>query len=915
MLHIHGEWNGMAGHSLEPMFNPRGVAVFGASERPGAVGTMVLANLRAAGFAGAIVPVNPKHPMVQGLACVPDLSHLDQPLDLAVIATPASAVPDILHQCGMAGLKAAVILSAGFGEGGETDRSTGKRLMQESLEIAQRFGLRLMGPNCLGLMRPSIGLNATFSHNQALPGKLALVSQSGALVTAVLDWAQSRGVGFSAIASTGDAADLDFGDLLDYLALDPQTTGILLYIEGIKDARHFLSGLRAAARMKPVIVLKSARHAAGSKAAATHTGALIGNDDAFDAALTRAGVVRVERITQWFSAAQILASGLKLRGDQLLILTNGGGPGVMATDRAADLQVPLADLSPETLAALDQVLPPTWSHGNPMDIIGDATAERYAAALRLALADARVDMVIVMLTPQAMTDPTACANAVIEVVRGQARPAKPVLACWMGEVLVSEARALFDAANIPQFRSPETAVEALSYLIAYRRNQQALLQTPGPLTLDAPADVAGARMILAAARKAGRNVLTTRESKAILSAFHIPTTATILARDADEAMLAAETLGFPIALKISAPSLTHKTDVGGVRLNVRSVQTTRQQAQDMLDSVRAKHPEAEIEGITIERMAEVGHARELLLGVTRDPVFGPIIAFGSGGVAVEVMRDRALALPPLNGLLIDRLIDQTRAARMLGAFRGAPAVDLEALNRILMRVSELVCELPEVAAIDINPLLAGEQAVVAVDARIELTPHMPLLEPYAHLAIHPYPAQCAQDILLSDGRRIHVRPIRPEDADIEQRFVRGLSEQTRYLRFMRMLNELTPDMLVRFTQIDYDREMAFIALYQPPAGQGDAAEIEVGVTRYSLEPDGESAEFALVVADDWHSNGVGSQLLEILIEYARQRGVRVLFGEVLLQNTPMRQLAQRMGFTEQVLASDQDMVRISRNLS
>ncbi len=709
----------------------------------------------------------------------------------------------------------------------------GKRLMRESLEIAQRFGMRLMGPNCLGLMRPGIGLNATFSHNQALPGTLALVSQSGALVTAVLDWAQSRGIGFSAIASTGDAADLDFGDLLDYLALDSQTTGILLYIEGIKDARHFLSGLRAAARMKPVIVLKSARHAAGSRAAATHTGALIGSDDVFDAALTRAGVVRVERITQWFSAAQILASGLKLHGDRLLILTNGGGPGVMATDRAADLNVPLANLSPETLHALNQVLPATWSQSNPVDIIGDATAERYATSLRIALTDPGVDMVIVMLTPQAMTDPTACATAIIDVVQAQDAPRKPVLTCWMGEALVTTARDQFDAAGVPQFRSPETAVEALSYLIAYRRNQQVLLQTPGPLTEEIPSDVDGARMILAAARKVGRKVLTTRESKAILNAFHIPTTPTILARDADEAMLAAETLGFPVALKISAPTLTHKTDVGGVRLNVRSVQTTRQQVQEMLDTVRAKHPEAEIEGVTVERMAEVGHARELLLGVTRDPVFGPIIAFGSGGVAVEVMRDRALALPPLNGLLIDRLIAQTRAAQLLGEFRGAPAVDKRQLEQILMRVSELVCELPEIAAIDINPLLAGELAVVAVDARIELTERMPILEPYAHLAIHPYPAQFTRQIVLSDGRSIRVRPIRPEDADIEQRFVRGLSEQTRYLRFMRMLNELTPEMLVRFTQIDYDREMAFTALYTPAEGE----EIEVGVTRYSLEPD------------------------------------------------------------------------------
>lgn len=900
----------MAGHILEPMFNPRGVAVFGASEREGAVGTMVLSNLVEAGFKGAIIPVNPKYTQVQGLPCLPDLQHLDQPVDLVVIATPSATVPGILRQCGMAGVKSAVILSAGFGEGGEEDRSEGKRLMRESLELAQQFGMRLMGPNCLGVMRPGIGLNATFSHNQALPGNLALVSQSGALVTAVLDWAQSRGVGFSAIASIGDVADLDFGDLLDFLALDPKTNGILLYIEGIKNARHFLSGLRAAARMKPVIVLKSARHAAGSKAAATHTGALIGADDVFDAALTRAGVVRVERITQWFSAAQILDSGQTLLGDQLLIMTNGGGPGVMATDRAADLNVPLAKLSDATIAALDAELPATWSHANPMDIIGDATAERYDAALRHALVDPGVDMVIVMLTPQAMTDPTACAKAVIDVVKSQQEPKKPVLACWMGEELVSEARRLFDEANIPQFRSPETAVEALSYLMSYRRNQQLLMQIPGPAVSEQAPDIAGARMILAAARSAGRKVLTTRESKAILNAFHIPTTQTILARDADEAMLAAESLGFPLALKISAPTLTHKTDVGGVRLNVRSVQTARQQAQEMLDRIRAQHPEAEIEGITVERMAEVGHARELLLGVTRDPVFGPVIAFGMGGVAVEVMNDRALALPPLNALLIDRLIAQTHAARMLGPFRDAPAIDRNALDQILMRVSELVCELPEVASIDINPLLAGDLAVIAVDARIELTERMPIQDPYAHLAIYPYPASSQKDIVLENGQVIKVRPIRPEDAEIEQRFVRGLSEETRYFRFMRMLNELTPEMLVRFTQIDYDREMALIALFTPAGGE----EVEVGVTRYSLEPDGESAEFALVVADEWQGRGVGSHLLEMLIDYARQRGVRQLFGEVLLKNEPMRQLAARMGFSEQVLASDEDTVRISRRL-
>jgi len=895
----------MGAHVLEPIFNPRGVAVFGASERAGAVGTMVLANLIAAGYKGTIYPVNPKHDQVQGIACHPNLEHLADPVDLALIATPASTVPAILRQCGQAGLRGAVILSAGFGESG-TD---GKRLQRECLEIAQRYGLRLIGPNCLGIMRPGIGLNATFSHNQALPGNLALVSQSGALVTAVLDWAQSAGIGFSAIASTGDAADLDFGDLLDYLALDPNTHGILLYIEGIRDARHFLSGLRAAARLKPVIVLKSARHATGSRAAATHTGALIGGDDVFDAALMRAGVVRVDRITQWFSAAQTLARGLEPRGDRLLILTNGGGPGVMATDRAADLNLPLAELSDKTLKTLNEILPAQWSHGNPVDILGDAEPERYGKALAACMTDPGVDMLVVMLTPQAMTDPTGCAKAVIEACAKQTKPRKPVLVCWMGDGLVQEARDLFDEAGVPQFRSPETSVEALAYLIAHRRNQALLMQTPAPLQDAAPPDIDGARLIIAAARKEGRHILTTRESRALLRAFRIPTTPIVLAKDPNEVMLAAENLGFPVALKISSVDLSHKTDVGGVRLNVRSAQSAHQQAQEMFDAIRAQNPDANIEGITVERMAEVGHARELLIGVSSDPVFGPVIAFGMGGTAVEIIQDRALALPPLNELLIQRLIDSTHAGKMLGNFRDAPPIRMDELEQVLLRVSEMVCELPEISGLDINPLLAGEGGVVAVDARITLSDRPHRFEPYAHMAIHPYPGHFRRDVTLSDGRRITLRPIRPEDADIEQAFVRGLSEESSYLRFMRVLDELTPEMLVRFTQIDYDREMAFIALNDV----GGVCE-EVGVARYTLEPDGETAEFALVVADDWHGVGVGTTLLEILVEYARQRGVRELIGEVLKRNRNMRQLGARLGFEERVLESDEDIVRISQRL-
>ncbi|MEW5837774.1 MAG: bifunctional acetate--CoA ligase family protein/GNAT family N-acetyltransferase [Pseudomonadota bacterium] len=908
----------MGVHALEPVFNPRGIALFGASERTGALGTTVLANLLAAGFKGEVAPINPKYAEVQGLRCWTDMAQIEsslaRKLDLAVIATPASGVPGILRQCGEAGLKGAVILSAGFAEAG----SAGQALQREIVEIAQHFSMRLIGPNCLGLMRPRIGMNATFSHNQAASGQLALVSQSGALVTAVLDWAQAHGVGFSAIVSTGDAADVEFGDVLDYLALDAQTKGILLYVEGVHDARGFLSGLRAAARIKPVIVLKSARHAEGSRAAATHTGALIGADDVFDAALERAGVVRVERITQWFSAAQTLAqlggqglgSGMNLREGRLLILTNGGGPGVMATDRAADLSMPLAELSAATLQALDAFLPKHWSHANPVDILGDADEGRYAEAVRLCLADSGVDTMVVLLTPQAMTNPLACAEAVIQQAQNQGSGRrKPVLVCWMGESLVSEARARFDAAGIPQFRSPESAIEALAYLLDYRRNQSLLMQAPSPLSEDTPADIEGARLIMQQARSSGRKVLSLRESKAILSAFRIPNHPSVLARDANEAMIVAESLGYPLALKISAVGLTHKTDVGGVRLNVQSAQSVRHQVQDMLDRVRAAHPDVEVEGVTLERMAEVGHVRELLVGVQRDPVFGPVIAFGMGGVAVEVLHDRALALPPLNPLLAQRLMQRTRAAQMLGAFRGAPPVSNDSLQQILLRISEMVCELPEIAGLDINPLMAGEHGVLAVDARIELADMHPGQARYAHMAIHPYPAHLASQVVLADGREIVLRPIRPEDAEMEQAFVHSLSEESRYLRFMRALDELTPEMLMRFTQIDYDREMAFVAI----SGTGAQA-VEIGVARYSLQPDGSSAEFAVVVSDAWQGAGLGSLLLEAVMDAARQRGVRLLMGEVLPQNRGMLKLAERMGFERLPKGVDDDVVHVARKL-
>lgn len=896
------ETEGMGPHYLNKLFRPNSLAVFGASERENAVGTRVFANLLAAGFRGEIYPVNPKHKRVQGRRCFASLDQVDAPVDLAVIATPAATVPGIIRDCGEHGIRAAVILTAGFAEMGRK----GERLQQELTETARRYDMRIVGPNCLGVMRPDIGLNATFSRNNARPGNLALVSQSGALCTAILDWAEARGVGFSSVISLGDAADLDFGDLLDYLAMDGRTRSILLYVEGIRKARRFMSGLRVAARLKPVIAVKAGRHEAGSRAAASHTGALVGADDVFDAALERAGAVRAHSVSEFFAAAEILARDLQTHGNRLGIVTNGGGPGVIATDRAIEVGLAIEPPSDASIAALDKVLPEHWSHGNPVDVLGDAPPERYRAAVATLLADPACDGVLAMLTPQAMTDPDGVAQAVIEAAAGSDRP---VLACWMGDGQVEAARERFSHAGIPAFSTPEAAVEAFGYLAAYARNQELLLQVPGPLAERADEHRAAARMIIEAALADGRQVLTLTESKAVLSAFHIPVTRAVAAASANEALIAAETVGYPVAMKIDSPDLTHKSDVDGVRLNLGDAQTVRTAYVELVETARRRAPQARIRGVTIERMVRNRNARELMIGVVRDPVFGPAISFGLGGTAVEILHDRAVALPPLNARIVETMIGQTRAAGLLGSFRQLPPVRLKALEDTLLKVSDLVCELPEVQELDINPLMADEAGVVAADARIVIAPPGSSLDRYGHMAIHPYPHDLVQDWQLPDGTRIIIRPIRPEDAEIERDFVRNLSDESRYFRFMQALHELTPKMLVRFTQIDYDEEMAFIAVTEI-----DGRERELGVARYSTNPDRESCEFALVVDDRWHHKGIGSQLMKSLMQAARARGLGRMEGEVLAGNRPMLELAGFLGFSQRPSAEDAEIIEVWREL-
>ena len=892
----------MGAHYLSRLFSPRSIAVIGASERQNSVGMRVFANLIEAGFEGQLYPVNPKHDTVQGKPCHPSVSAIGHPVDLAVIATPAETVPDIIHECGEYGVAAAIILSAGFAESGPK----GERLQNNVLESARHHGLRLVGPNCLGIMRPSVGMNATFSKNDALPGNLALVSQSGALCTAILDWAESRQIGFSAVASLGDAADVDFGEVLDYLALDPKTHSILLYVEGIRHARRFMSGLRAAARMKPVVVIKSGRHAEGSRAAMSHTGALVGGDDVFDAALERAGVVRATTVTQLFSAAQMLASGSRIRKNRLAIITNGGGPGVMATDRAVEMDVKMAELGPATMKRLDGFLPDHWSHGNPVDILGDAGPERYRDAVDACMRDDNVDGVLVMLTPQAMTDPLSAAEGVMAGVNAHK---KPVLTCWMGEKQVEGARELFASKRIPHYPAPESAVEAFAYLATYHRNQELLVQVPESLGTQKAPDVEGARLIIERVMAEGRRTLSLLESKAILRAFQIPVAQAVMARTPQEALVAAESLGFPVAMKISAPTLTHKSDIGGVRLNIANAQAVRSVFNEMMESAKAAAPNAAIEGITVEPMVNSRAGRELMLGVIRDPVFGPVISFGAGGTAVEIHRDRAVELPPLNAYLAQRLIKRTRISKLLGPFRNLPAVDFEALERALLRISEMVCELPEIREMDINPLIADENGTIAVDARIGVDYPPTTADRYAHMAIHPYPVHLTEDLQLPDGTNIRIRPIRPEDAEIEQSFVRNLSEQAKYMRFMQALQELTPEMLVRFTQIDYDREMAFIAVTQD-----EGEETEIGVARYTIQPDGDSCEFAIVVADAWHHKGIGSHLMDALMRAARAKGVQIMEGEVLAQNRVMLNMVERLGFQARKSHYDDDVISVRRRL-
>jgi len=886
---------------LGSLFAPDSIAVIGASDSENSVGGRVFANLAADGFSGRIVPINPKYDSVGGTPCFASIGAVEPLVDLAVVATPANTVAGILRDCAEAGVMDVIVLSAGFGETGEEGRAREAELA----EVARSTGLRFLGPNCVGLVRPSIGMNATFLRARTPKGHLALISQSGALCSAIADWAEPHHLGFSALVSLGNSVEIDFGDVLSFLATDAETHAILLYVEGIHNARPFISALRLAARTKPVIVLKAGRHHLSGEAAHTHTGALIGSDDVFDAAIERAGAVRTETFGQLFAAAEILSAGTRARGNRLGIITNGGGAGVLAADRAGDLGLTLAEPSEETKEALDRILPAYWSRRNPLDILGDARPGTYEAAVRACLKDRAFDGVLVMLTPQAMTEATDAAEAVITAAAES--PRRPILASWMGETSVGEARRRLSAQGIPDFTTPERAVEAFSYLARHELNCRMALEVPGPLSELEPPDLTGARLIVETALAEGRAMLSDVESKALLHAFGIAVNATLEADSAARALVAAEMLGLPVALKIDSPDISHKSDIGGVRTGVMTAADVKIAYREIVEAVRAARPDAEIRGVTVEAMARAEDARELVIGMSSDPVFGPSILFGAGGTMVEILGDSAVSLPPLNAVLANRLINRTRVSNLLEAFRDRPAVDRDEIIQVLLRVSDMICELPEIRELDINPLFAGEGGAIAVDARIRIARPPARQGRYDHMAICPYPRHLVTETVLADGTRLTIRPIRPEDAESEARFVRELSPEARKYRFMHAIRELSPAMLAQFTQIDYSHEMALLALVGPK-GQAE----QIGVARYVINPDGESCEFAIVVSDQRQHQGIGTRLMKALLDAARDHELKKMEGAVLSENRSMLALMEDLGFTRHPVPGEPDVTHVER---
>ena len=884
----------MSVRNLDAIFRPRSIALIGATDRPGSAGLVTLQNLLHGGFQGPIFPVNPKHKTVAGIAAYPDVKSLPLAPDLAVICTPPQIVPQLIAELGARGTKGVVVITAGFAELGNED---GRLLQQAMLDAARPHLLRIVGPNCLGVLSTPVGLNASFAPGNAQKGGIAFIAQSGAMVTTVLDWANARSIGFSRLVSLGDMADVDFGDMLDYLASDPATSAVLLYIEAVTNPRKFLSAARAAARLKPVIAIKAGRHQAAAKAATSHTGAMAGSDEVYSAAFRRAGILRVGDLDELFDAVATLARAPRFSRDDLTILTNGGGPGVLATDVLIDCGGRLTELSAQTRAKLDAVLPPIWSHSNPIDIIGDAPAERYADALAILLEAPETNAVLVINCPTAIASSVEAAQAVSRVASAKHGP---VLTNWLGSQSADRARTLFDEAGLATYQTPTAAIRGFMHLVRYRKGQQVIAEVPSSVASEFAPDEGRAHPIVARALDRGESWLNAADTFRLLECYGIAAPRAGLAANAVEAARLAQEFGVPVALKIASPDITHKSDVGGVALDLKDGDEVRNAAAKMLARIATTVPEARLSGFMVQEMIRRSGAYELIAGMTVDRQFGPVILFGHGGTAAQIIADRALALAPLNLRLAHELITHTRIYQQLRGYRDSPRAAIEEIALTLVKLSQLICDLDEVVEIDLNPLLADAERVFVVDARIRVERQTVMHG--GRLAIRPYPKELERREHLSSIGNLKLRPIRPEDAPLLAQLIADLKPEDARFRFFTPVRSFDPSALARFTQIDYDREMAFVAFAEV---QPDRL---LAVARLAADPDNVRAEFAIVVRSDMHRRGLGRLLLAHLIEYARSRGISELFGDVLAENRPMLALCSQLGFTTSTTESS-DVLR------
>jgi len=873
---------------LDKIFSPKSIALVGASDKEGSVGYTLIKNLTELGNKAKVYPVNIRKKEILGFKAYQTVDQLAETVDLAIIATPAKTVPDVVEQCGKAGIMGIIIISAGFKEVGPE----GKALEERILEIKKRYNLRIIGPNCLGIIRPSIHLNATFGTKMPKPGNIAFISQSGALCTAILDWAIHENIGFSNFVSVGSMSDVDFGDLIDYFGTDPKTRSILMYIEGITNARKFMSAAKHFARTKPIIVVKAGKFGESAKAASSHTGSLTGEDMTYDAAFKRAGIVRVEEIADLFNSAEVLGMQPLPRGPNLAIVTNAGGPGVMATDALIARGGKLAKLSQKTMDTLNKILPPYWSRGNPIDILGDAKADRYKAVVKACLDDKNVDGLLIIYTPQGVANPAEIAKTIVEL-RKSMGSYKTVLTSFMGHDEVEEANRVFNEKNIPTYSTPEQAVKTYLYMYQYKRNLELLYETPEELPVDSVPPKRPLMVIIRNAAREKREILSEMEAKQLLEYFNIPVVKTLVAKTADEAVISASQIGYPVVLKILSPQIVHKTDAGGVVLDINSEAELRETFGNVVQRAKEYNPEAEIHGVTVQPMIKK-RGYEIILGAKTDPLFGPVILFGMGGVGVELFKDVATGLPPLNQTLARRIMEETKVYQLLKGYRNMPPANLKLLEETMVRFSQMLVDFPQLKEVDINPLFINEKEAFALDARVVIDKEQVFakLGPHEHLVISPYPKKYETLWKLRDGRTVLLRPIKPEDELLWLEMFQNFSEQSIRYRFFNIIKDTPHEVRVRYCNIDYDREIAIV-----PELTEDGRRKILGVVRVPIEPDKKTGEIAVIVADPWQGLGLGSKMTDYMVEICKDKKLETIYGVMLSDNYQAISLMKKMGFT------------------